>query len=168
MSKLSPDELSRRLGGVKLLSLDVDGVLTDGGLYYGDDGHQLRKFNVKDGLGIKRAMGAGVQVAIVSAGKSKCVLKRAEDLGIKHVFIGAEDKLDTLEELCTKLQIGLDQVAHMGDDLNDIPVLEAVGVPLTVADAMDEAKELADYVTEKGGGQGAVREICDILVKSKN
>lgn len=166
--KLSRPELLARLRGIKLLSLDVDGVLTDGGLYYAEDGHQLRKFNVKDGMGMKLAMGVGVEVAIISASVTPCILKRGEDLGIRNIHLGAEDKLEKLKEICAKLGIALTQVAHMGDDLNDIPVLKAVGCALTVADAVGAVRDLADFVTEKGGGAGAVREICDLLVEAKD
>src|SRR3989338_10735622 len=165
--KLSRPELLARLRGIKLLSLDVDGVLTDGGLYYAEDGRQLRKFNVKDGMGMKSAMGVGVEIAIISAGDAPCILKRGKDLGIRNVHIGAEDKLAKLKEICAELGIALAHAAHMGDDLNDIPALEAVGCALTVADAVEAVKNLADFVTEKGGGGGAVREICDLLAEAK-
>lgn len=163
----SDAEMLRRLTKIKLLSLDVDGVMTDGGLYYTDDGHISRKYNVKDGVGIKRAMDAGIQIAIISAGVSGSVLERARTLGIVHVFTGVEDKRDVLETLCDELGIGLEEVAHIGDDLNDIPLLDAVGCPIAVADAQPEAWEAALIITEQVGGNGAIREICDALVKSR-
>jgi 3-deoxy-D-manno-octulosonate 8-phosphate phosphatase (KDO 8-P phosphatase) len=167
--KISEPELRSRLSQVKLLTLDVDGVLTDGGLYYTDQGEELKKFNVKDGLGIKLLIASGIEVAIISASTSKSVLHRAKKLGINHTFIGVEDKLLALDNLCQKLNITLEQVAYMGDDLNDIVVLQAVGCPLTVADAMPANKSLAIYVTQLSGGQGAVREICDhFLVNDSN
>ncbi len=166
MSKLSRDELLERLAGVRLLSLDVDGVLTDGGLYFADDGSQLRKFNVKDGLGMKRARNAGVEVAIITASATPAIHHRGEVLGIPHVFIGVEDKLATLQGLCEGLDIELSAVAHMGDDLNDLALLQTIGCPLTVADAVAEIKEAACYITERKGGAGAVREICDMLVSA--
>jgi 3-deoxy-D-manno-octulosonate 8-phosphate phosphatase (KDO 8-P phosphatase) len=165
--KLSRDQVLGRLGSIRLLSLDVDGVLTDGGLYYTDDGHQLRKFNVKDGMGIKRARDAGVEVAIISAGVAPSVQKRGEVLGLKYVFTGVKDKLETLKGICRELEIGLDQVAHVGDDLNDLPVLEAVGFPVAVADAIDETRQAAVFVTERVGGAGAVRELCDLIVAAR-
>lgn len=167
MEKLGKKQLGEKLAGIELLSLDVDGVLTDGGLYYTDDGHQLRKFNVKDGEGIKRAMQAGVEVTIITASKADVITKRAADLGVKHVFPGVDEKLSTLEGLCTQLGIGLDKVAHIGDDLNDLPLLNAVGLSLTVADAMPDVIECVAYVTDKPGGCGAVREIIDIMVAAK-
>ena len=163
----SDAEVLRKLAGVRLLSLDVDGVMTDGGLYYTDDGRISRKYNVKDGVGIKRAMDAGIQIVIISAGVSGSVPERAETLGIEHVFTGVEDKRAVLETLCDELGIGLDEVAHMGDDLNDVPLLQAVGCPIAVADAQPEAWDAALIITEQNGGNGAIREICDVLVKSR-
>ena len=137
-TRMEEATLLQRLGAIKLLSLDVDGVLTDGGLYYADDGSQMRKFNVKDGMGMKRARQAGVEVCIITASKTPAIHHRGEALGLKYVFIGREDKLAALQGVCDDLGIGFDQVAHVGDDLNDIPVLEAVGLALTVNDAVAE------------------------------
>jgi len=164
--KASDEKIISLLSKVKLLSLDVDGVLTDGGLYYTDGGQISRKYNVKDGVGIKRVMEAGIQIAIISAGVSGSVPERAETLGIQHVFTGAEDKQAVLEGLCGELGIGLEETAHIGDDLNDVPLLGAVGCPIAVADAQPEAWEAALIITERNGGDGAVREICDLLVRS--
>ncbi|MEE8394392.1 MAG: HAD hydrolase family protein [Rhodospirillales bacterium] len=165
--KLSRSQLAQRLASIKLLSLDVDGVLTDGGLYYSDDGRQLRKFNVKDGLGIQRAMEAGLEVAMVSAGSMPTINQRAETLGVRHVFTGVSDKLETVRGLCRELGIGLNEAAHMGDDLTDLGLMESVGCPITVLDAVAEVIEVSAYVTERPGGGGAVREICDLLVASR-
>jgi 3-deoxy-D-manno-octulosonate 8-phosphate phosphatase (KDO 8-P phosphatase) len=165
--KLSKRELVQRLTGVRLLTLDVDGVLTDGGLYYADDGSQLRKFNVKDGMGIKRAQSAGVTVAIVTASRTPSILHRAKSLGIEHVRLGIEDKASAVEDLCRECLVMASDVAHMGDDLNDLPVFRMVGLALTVTDAVAPVREAADYVTVLGGGQGAVREICDLIVGAR-
>lgn len=150
---------------VKLLALDVDGVLTDGGLYYSNSGEELKKFNVKDGQGIKLVMQSGVEVAIISANNSAATLHRARKLGIERAFVGIENKLATLEKICQELNLPLDRVAYVGDDLNDLPVLQAVGCPLTVADAIPENKASAVYVTKSKGGQGCVREICNLLLQ---
>ena len=155
------------LSGIKLLSLDVDGVMTDGGLYYADDGRISRKYNVKDGDGIKRVMDAGVRIVLISAGLSGSVPERAKTLGIEHVFTGVEDKRAVLEKLCRDLGVGLDETAHMGDDLNDVPLMEAVGCPITVADAQPEVLALAKIVTERKGGDGAIREICDAIIRAR-
>jgi len=157
----------RLLSKVKLLSLDVDGVLTDGGLYYSADGQIQRKFNVKDGVGIKRVMEAGVEVAIISAGASGSIPERAAALGIEHVFTGVKDKRAVLEALCEKLGIDPDESAHIGDDINDVPLLEIVGCPIAVCDAQPEAWAAAEIITERNGGAGAVREICDALFETR-
>ena len=155
------------LATLKLLVLDVDGILTDGGLYYTESGEILKKFNVKDGLGIKRLIDSGVEVAIISANSSEATLHRAKRLNVEHVFIDVKDKLGTLKALCDRLNIDLQQVASMGDDLSDLPVMQAVGCPITVFDAMPENITCARYVTRKGGGQGAVREVCDRIIAAQ-
>ena len=156
-----------RLSGLKLLSLDTDGVLTDGGLYYTDDGTEIRKFNVKDGLGIQRVQQAGVMVAIITASSSPSITHRGNKLGVDYVFLDCKQKLDVLLQICDETGIDLEQVGHVGDDLNDIPVMEAVGCPMTVADAEMEVVSTAIFVTKKKGGEGAVREICNLIVAAK-
>jgi 3-deoxy-D-manno-octulosonate 8-phosphate phosphatase (KDO 8-P phosphatase) len=162
--RLSRPDLFRRLGGIRLLSLDVDGILTDGGLYFADNGLTLRKFNVKDGQGIKHVLDAGIEIAVISAGIQESIRRRMESLGIPHIFTGVPDKLEALTGLCGRLGIDLADVIHMGDDVNDLPVMEAVGYPITVPDAVAEVLDRAVYVTTRMGGAGAVREICDLLV----
>lgn len=161
------DKLAEAVGRVRLLALDVDGVLTDGGLYYTDAGDELRKFDVKDGMGIKRVLAAGIEVALLTASTSRAIAHRGRRLGIRHVFTGVEDKLEVLRELCAQLGIGLEQVAYIADDVNDLPVLRAVGVALAVADAMPEVREAVDRVGARGGGAGAVREVCDMLMRMR-
>lgn len=153
---------------VKLLALDVDGILTDGGLYYTESGEVSKKFNVKDGKGIKLLIQSGIKVAIISANDSAATHHRAKKLGITNCFTGVEDKLTVLKNLCQQLDLSLSQVAYMGDDLNDLPVLKAVGFPLTVADAIYENRINSVYVTQLSGGQGAVREICNLLLNYLN
>lgn len=148
---------------IRLLSLDVDGVLTDGGLYYADDGTVSRKFNVRDGVGIQRVMALGIEVAIVSAGTSGSIPHRAKTLGIRRALSGVSDKLAAVKKLCRDLGCTLADAAHVGDDLNDVALLKAVGLPFSVADAAPEARAAARYVTRRRGGDGAVREICDLL-----
>jgi 3-deoxy-D-manno-octulosonate 8-phosphate phosphatase (KDO 8-P phosphatase) len=164
---MSPVEAQARLSKVRLLALDVDGTLTDGGLYYSDNGEEFKKFNVKDGQGMKLLMQSGVDIAIASASSSTSTLHRAKKLGITHVYVGVEDKLQVLRSLCDQLGITLEQVAYVGDDVNDLPALQAVGCPLTVQDAVDDVKQVAIGVTKNMGGQGAVREICDLLISSQ-
>ncbi|MBT3553477.1 MAG: HAD-IIIA family hydrolase [Rhodospirillaceae bacterium] len=161
------DLLRGRLAGLKLLSLDTDGVLTDGGLYYTDAGDEMRKFNVKDGMGMQMLRRAGVEVVIITASSAPAIAHRGHRLGLEHVYLETEDKLAALVGLCDKMGIDLDQVAHMGDDVNDLPVLQAVGCPLSVQDAMPMARDAALYVTKKNGGNGAVREVCDLIISVK-
>jgi 3-deoxy-D-manno-octulosonate 8-phosphate phosphatase (KDO 8-P phosphatase) len=164
MTLTVPSDLLSNFARVQLLVLDVDGVLTDGGLYYTESGEELKKFNVKDGMGIKLILKAGLEVAIITASDAPATRHRAQKLGIQHVWMGVEDKFAALKELCDKLDLDLSQVAYMGDDINDLAVMRAVGCPLTVADAMQANRAVAIYTTEKTGGDGAVREICNLLL----
>jgi len=165
MKTISESELHWRLSQVKLLALDVDGVLTDGGLYYTEIGEVLQRFNIKDGQGLKLLMQSGIEIAIITAKSYLSTIHRAKALGIAHTYLGVEDKLPTLKSLCNRLGLSLAQVAYVGDDINDLKVMQAVGCPLTVADAMSANQACAVYVTKQPGGQGAVREICDMLVQ---
>lgn len=167
-TQLTAPELRDRLSYIRLLAVDVDGILTDGGLYYTDSGEELKKFNVKDGQGLQLIKRAGLEVAIISASASTATVHRARKLGIEHVYVGVSDKLPVLTDLCSKLAISLRQVAYAGDDVKDLPIMQVVGCPLSVADAMAENRAQASYVTQKGGGQGAVREICDLIIQSIN
>jgi 3-deoxy-D-manno-octulosonate 8-phosphate phosphatase (KDO 8-P phosphatase) len=152
------------LSRVRLLVLDVDGVLTDGRLYYGAKGEMLKAFHVRDGLGIKQVASAGIEVAIISGRKSSFVTKRARDLGIKHVFQGVTDKLAALDKLVKARGFALDHCACIGDDTPDAPILAAAGLGIAVADAHRDALAAADLVTTLPGGYGAVREVCDWLL----
>jgi 3-deoxy-D-manno-octulosonate 8-phosphate phosphatase (KDO 8-P phosphatase) len=160
-------ELWRRLAGVRLLSLDLDGVLTDGGLYYTDEGTELRKFDVKDGMGIKLVQKAGLPVSLITQGTTPAIAHRAARLGIDEAHLGIEEKLPMLRKVCEKLGIGLEAVLHIADDVNDLPVLRAVGLPVAVADAVPQVLAVARFVTAKPGGHGAVREICDLLLQAR-
>ncbi len=152
---------------IALLVLDVDGVLTDGRLYYGPRGEALKVFDVKDGYGIKRLMRAGVEVAIISGRRSKMVARRARDLGIRHCFQGTEEKLPVLERLLRRLELEPNACAMLGDDLPDVPIMRAVGLAFAVADAHPAALEAADMVTPHPGGRGAVRSVCDLLAEAR-
>ncbi|NEO65894.1 MAG: HAD-IIIA family hydrolase [Moorea sp. SIO4G2] len=167
MNNIPETELQARLSQVKLLALDVDGVMTDGGLYYTESGEELRKFNVKDGMGIKLLQQTKIEVAVITNSSSRATRHRVQKLGIKYSFFAIEDKLAVLKELCEQLSLSLAQVAYVGDDIIDLAVLKAVGCPLTVADGIPENQDSAVYVTKLAGGQGAVREICDLLIKAQ-
>lgn len=151
----------------RALVLDVDGVLTDGRLYYGAKGETLKVFHVRDGHGIKAVAQAGIVIAIISGRKSAHVAKRARDLGIKHVFQGIADKSAALEKLATKLALPLEHFVAVGDDTPDAPLLAAVGLGIAVADAHDDARSVAQLVTRNPGGHGAVREVCDWLIAAR-
>lgn len=149
---------------VRLLILDVDGVLTDGRLYYGADGAEQKAFHAQDGSAIKRLAGAGVPVALISGRESEAVRRRAEELGLCRVYLGAEDKAAALADLSARTNIEPACMAHVGDDLPDLPVFARVGMACSVADAHPLARARADYVASLGGGCGAVREICDLVL----
>jgi 3-deoxy-D-manno-octulosonate 8-phosphate phosphatase (KDO 8-P phosphatase) len=168
IKKLTKPALIKRLHGIKLLALDVDGVQTDGSLYYTETGEQLRKFHVHDGVGIKQAMAVGVIVAIVTASRTPSIKHRGRTLGVQHVLVGVKDKLSAVTGICEDLGIDISEVAHIGDDLNDLPLLQSVGLAITVANAVPEVLEAVTYITEKGGGSGAVREVSDLLMKAKS
>jgi len=151
---------------IRLLSLDVDGVLTDGGLYYIEGGAVMRKFNAKDGMGIAQLIkNTDVKVTIISSGMPSGIMERAERLGIEYAYTNVANKLDTLTELANDLDIDLSQIAHMGDDTNDLQLMQHVGLGIAVNDAVDEVLKVADMTTTKNGGYGAVREICDQLLQ---
>jgi 3-deoxy-D-manno-octulosonate 8-phosphate phosphatase (KDO 8-P phosphatase) len=155
------------LGRVRLLVLDVDGVLTDGRLFYGARGEALKVFDVKDGQGLKQVAAAGITLAIISGRKSAAVSRRARDLGIRYVTQGANDKLSALRRLTKSRSIPLEYCACVGDDTPDAPILKAAGVGIAVADAHQDALAAADLVTTRSGGRGAVREVCDWLLDAR-
>ncbi len=148
---------------IKLLVLDVDGVLTDGKIIYNDLGQEFKCFNAKDGQGLAMLSKADFDIAIITARTSNIVAKRAEDLGIKYVFQGVKNKAEQLDELLEALDLSYDEVAYMGDDLPDIPVLEKVGLKTCPNDAVLEVRKICNFISKKNGGEGAVRELTDIL-----
>ena len=160
-------DLARRARKVRLLCVDVDGVLTDAGMYYGPDGEVLKKFNTRDGMGLSRARDAGIAVAIISGEDSAIVHARAAKLKIDDVFCGASNKRLAIDELCNRHALQLDEVAFIGDDLNDLPALECVGFACAVSDAADPVQAIAHYVTRRRGGDGAVREVCELLIAAR-
>lgn len=157
-----------RAESIKVLALDVDGVLTDGALYVGPDGReQLKVFDSLDGHGIKLLGSIGVEVAIITGRQSSMVEARAKELGIKHVFMAVKNKLETLNGLLKELNLSLKECAAMGDDWPDLPVLSRVNLAVAPAQAHIEAMEVAHYVCSRQGGQGAVRELCDLILKAQ-
>nr|WP_022956575.1 3-deoxy-manno-octulosonate-8-phosphatase KdsC [Perlucidibaca piscinae] len=153
---------------VRLLALDVDGVLTDGRLYFAEDGQEFKTFDTQDGHGIKMLQAAGIEVAIITGRNTKLVQRRAGNLGIRHLLQGREDKLVALRELTGELGIDLDEVAYVGDDWPDLPAILAAGFGVAVANAHAELRARADHVTTLAGGRGAVREVCDLLLGAQD
>ena len=162
-----PTKLVKHASSVRLVVLDVDGILTDGQLRYGPNGELFKTFNVKDGLGIKLLQQEGISVAVISARSAKALERRLSDLRVEHVYMGCHNKLQALHELRNRLNIPLEQIAFAGDDLIDLPVLQVVGLPVTVRDAHPQVIEAAAWVTDRAGGAGAVREIADAILKAK-
>jgi 3-deoxy-D-manno-octulosonate 8-phosphate phosphatase (KDO 8-P phosphatase) len=160
-------ELAARARDVRLLILDVDGVLTDGKLYFSARGEELKCFHVRDGAGIVQLLRGGVQVAIISGRNSQAVEARASELGITFVRQGVSDKLQALRELLARLNLQPENVACMGDDSADLPILAIARLAVSVADAHASAKAAAHYVTVAPGGLGAVREACDLILAAR-
>jgi 3-deoxy-D-manno-octulosonate 8-phosphate phosphatase (KDO 8-P phosphatase) len=153
---------------IKLIIFDVDGVLTDGGLYFSDEGIELKRFNSLDGLGIKLLKKSGVEPAVISARDTPNVAHRMKNLGIEHFYQGQNDKLIAFNELLKKLSLKAEQVAYVGDDVIDLPVMRNIGLPIAVANAHDLVKDNACLITQKRGGHGAVREACDFILKAQD
>jgi 3-deoxy-D-manno-octulosonate 8-phosphate phosphatase (KDO 8-P phosphatase) len=152
---------------IRLLVLDVDGVLTDGRLYYGSHGEALKVFHVHDGHGIVELQRAGIAVAVISGRRSPMVSARCRELGVRHVFQGVSDKLTVLQKLLKRLKLTAAESACVGDDLPDLPLMERVGLSFAVADAVAAVRRRADRTTRARGGRGAVREVCEHLLRSQ-
>jgi len=161
------NEALRRARAIRLLTCDVDGVLTDGRLYYDQDGRQLKAFSVRDGLWLKLLMNSGVAVAWITGSRAPCVTRRAEDLGIARVIQGSEDKLPAWTDLREELGIAAAEVAHIGDDLPDLPVLRRCGLAMSVPGAPAVVRANAHHVTAGTGGYGAVHEACELLMQAQ-
>ena len=152
---------------IKLAAFDVDGVLTDGSLTFDEFGHEYKTFNAKDGQGIVNLNNAGIITAIITARQNGTVEHRAKNLNIKELHQGSKNKIKTLEEIMSKYNLTFDEIADMGDDLPDICILEKAGLRGCPQDAIEEVKNLADFIATKNGGRGAVREFCDYILKGE-
>ena len=152
---------------VRLLVLDVDGVLTDGRLYYGARGETLKVFHVRDGLGVKLLAAAGVTVAVISGRRSSMTERRCRELGVRHLVQGVEDKLAAFHRLRGRLGMSSSVCACVGDDLPDVPLMREVGLSFAVADAHPQTRDAAHVITRLPGGKGAVREVCDYLLEAR-
>lgn len=152
---------------IRILVLDVDGVLTDGSIYISDHGYEMKAFNSRDGHGIKLLQRAGIETAIITGRISKALEHRTEELGIRHVFQNAKDKREAILKLSSELGIDTGEMAYMGDDVVDIPAMVLCAMSFAPSDAMDIVKEKADYVTKLPGGKGAVREAVEVILKNE-
>jgi len=158
------EELKSKIQPIRLVAMDVDGVLTEGRLMYTEGRGEICCFHIKDGMGLTMARQAGLQTAIISGRLSEVIFRRAADLKISDVFQGVIKKLESYEQLMQKYQLTKEQICYIGDDVNDLPVLQQVGLAVAVADAVEEVRGAVHYVTKSPGGGGAVREIIDIIL----
>lgn len=165
---MTEPDIQQRAARIKLLALDVDGTLTDGQLWFGSDGAEIKAFSVLDGMGLKLLRDNGIEVALITARQSRVVQLRARELGLKHVHQGSHDKLATLLAVCAELGIEPDQAAFMGDDLPDLPALRAAGLAATPANAHAWVVPLVHWQSQALGGHGAVRELCDLILTAQS
>ncbi|MCJ8313770.1 MAG: HAD-IIIA family hydrolase [Saccharospirillaceae bacterium] len=156
-----------KLSNIKLAIFDVDGVLTDGKLYYSEHSELIKVFNVKDGVAFKLLPVHGVEVAVISAKTSKPLITRLKDLNVSHAYLGIKDKLTQVTALCAQLKLNMDQVAYVGDDMVDYAVLERVGVSFMPADGYHLLESICDKKLNSKGGDGVAREVCDLILSSK-
>jgi 3-deoxy-D-manno-octulosonate 8-phosphate phosphatase (KDO 8-P phosphatase) len=162
-----PAELRDRAAAIRLAVFDVDGVLTDGRLWYSEDRRELKAFHVHDGLGLKRLLANGIEVAVITARMSHLVTERMAELGVAHVYQGQKDKLACLRLLCDALQLPLEQACYTGDDLPDLRAMQACGLTVAPADAHPWIAQRVHWRTQRNGGAGCVREVCDLLLEAR-
>jgi len=160
--------LRERASNIRMLVLDVDGVLTDGKLYFDHAGFEMKAFNTRDGMGMKALQRCGIEVAVITGRKSEAVAQRMSQLGVRHVYQGREDKLNAFLSLLEMTDLDAQQVCFAGDDWIDLPVLMRAGLAVSVADAEDRVKEQAHWITSRNGGDGAVREICNLILTAQD
>ena len=159
--------IEEKIKNINLLLMDVDGVLTDEAIIYNDEGKEIKAFNVKDGLGIKLLMDAGIKIGVVTGGRSKALSFRLKNLGVTLIYDGVSEKGSLLPAIVRDTGVAPERIAFIGDDLPDIPLLKKVGLSIAVRNAHELVIELSDIVTKKRGGKGAVREICETILKTK-
>lgn len=159
------EQIYKRLKKIKLLALDVDGVLTDCRVWMDSNGQWKRFYSIRDGMGIKRMQKMGYEIAIITASLAEDVRARAKVLGIQHFYEGAQEKEPAFEDLLKKTGLHSDEIAYMGDDMPDVPLLLRVGFSATVPEALEEAQKAAIYITRRPGGNGAVREVCEMIIQ---
>lgn len=159
--------MKERIREIKLVVSDCDGVLTDGGLYYLEDGQEMKRFHVLDGMGFLRLQKHGIKTGLISGENNGLVKRRAEKLKIDYVILGTKDKLGALRSICSDLNIDIKEAAYIGDDTFDVPAIEVCGFGAVPADALPYIRERADYIAKKGGGKGCFREISDMILGEK-
>lgn len=152
---------------IRLIAFDVDGIMTDGGLYLSDSGEEFKRFNSLDGHGLKMLKASGVELAIITGRTSRCVERRAQNLGIDYVYQGVHNKLATLQLLLSEMNIAIENAAFMGDDVVDLPAMSRAGLAISVPDAPQIVRDRSHYVTQRRGGNGAVREACEMLMAAQ-
>lgn len=161
------DDVMQKAAAVRLVIFDVDGVLTDGSLFIGDDGQEYKAFHSRDGHGMKMLLSTGVEIAIITGRTSQVVRHRMESLGIQHVYQGCTEKLPFFEELMAKLGLSPHEVAYVGDDVVDVPVMRRVGLAVAVQDAHPLARQNAHWITPHNGGRGAARDMCELIMEAQ-
>ncbi|MGH7232846.1 MAG: KdsC family phosphatase [Nitrospiraceae bacterium] len=166
-SRAGHSSVRQALKGIRLLATDVDGVLTDGGMYYSEFGDELKKFNTRDGMGIKLLQRAGLITALITQEETKLVARRGEKLAIPEIHQGARNKLNVMRDMIARHGLRLQEVAYIGDDVNDLETLKAVGFSAAPADALPPVLKAVDYICRKKGGEGAVREIVDLILAAR-
>ncbi|HID48821.1 MAG TPA: 3-deoxy-manno-octulosonate-8-phosphatase KdsC [Chromatiales bacterium] len=160
-------DILERAAQIRLVVFDVDGVLTDGSLFVGDDGQEYKAFHSRDGLGMKMLRRSGVEIGIITARTSEVVRHRMENLDIQHVYQGQLEKLPAFEDLVARLGLSFEQTAYVGDDVVDLPVLRRAGLAIAVADAHPLARQHAHWQTPHGGGHGAARDVCELIMEAQ-
>ena len=165
---LISEEIAQKAQKIKLLILDVDGVLTNNMLIYSEDGQEHKAFHTRDGHGMVLLQKSQVDIGIITGRKSQLVTNRMNDLKVKHVYQGVPDKLPTFLKLVDELNLSLEEIAYIGDDILDLPILTRIGLAITPADGDDEVKLRVDYISPFKGGQGCVRETCEIIMRSQD
>lgn len=158
----------KKVKDIKLIVLDVDGTLTDGKIYYDSAGNEMKAFNAKDGMAIAQAGKNGIDIAIITGRNSNVVERRAKELGIKHIYQGIDSKVEALECILNKLDINLNQVMYIGDDINDIEIMKKVRYKACPKDAVEEIKNISNIISSKAGGDGAVREVIETVLKKQD
>lgn len=159
--------LAQRIQAIRLIAFDVDGILTNGGLYLTDSGEEFKRFNSLDGHGLKMLKNSGVELAIITGRTSRCVELRAKNLGITRLYQGVEDKWGAMQKLLAELKLAPEAAAFMGDDVVDLPVMRRVGLSITVPNAPQVVRDHAHYLSQREGGNGAVRETCELIMSAQ-